>query len=370
MCETRASLTLPAGTRPGQLTMSGTAVPASKALYFPPRLVAVVEHGAVVAGDDEQGVVGDAQAVEGVSDEPHGVVELQDGLAAKSHGAFAAEAFVRVARHVDVVRAEVHEERLVGIFTHESDCICRDGVGDVLVAPERPSAAFHVTDAADAVDDALVVSVVGAGFELGEQLRVAGSGGLAGKVAGVTYGDRCGGVVILDTAVLNENAGHAVGCGGHDVGIVKTDVFGGQVERTVPVLLPADGAKAEVPLADGGGGVALVSEHVGEGVLVGVDEQVGVAVGYVGLGTAETVFARQEGVARRGGRRGDGVGVGEADTAAGDAVDARRRDAFGAITGEVAVAEVVGHEQDDVRAFGCGLSVSTGSRHAAQTGEE
>ena len=96
----------------------------------------------------------------------------------------------------------------------------------------------------------------------------------------------------------------------------------------------------------------------------------GVAVGYVGLGTAETVFARQEGVARRGGRRGDGVGVGEADTAAGDAVDARRRDAFGAIAGEVAVAEVVGHEQDDVGAFGCGLPVSAGCCHAAQAGKK
>ena len=44
--------------------------------------IAVVEHGAVVGGENHQGVVGDAQFVQTVHDLPHCPVELHDGVAA------------------------------------------------------------------------------------------------------------------------------------------------------------------------------------------------------------------------------------------------------------------------------------------------
>ena len=76
---------------------------------------------------------------------------------------------VRHARHVDVVRREVEEERLGLVLLDEIDGLAGDRVGHVLVHPAGGLAAAHVADAADAVDDGHVVAV--AGLHL-EQLRM------------------------------------------------------------------------------------------------------------------------------------------------------------------------------------------------------
>ena len=44
-----------------------------------------------------------------------------------------------------------------------------------------------------------------------------------------------------------------------------------------------------------------------------------------------------------------GVGLGEADAFGGEAVEVRSFDPFLAVTAEIAVAEVVGHDENDVR---------------------
>ena len=99
------------------------------------------------------------QAFERVGHSADRIVELQDGLTAQSHRTLTTEALVGHAWHVDIVGAEIHEERFVGILLHEAHGARQDGVGDVFVAPERLAAAFHISDAADAVDDGLVVAV-------------------------------------------------------------------------------------------------------------------------------------------------------------------------------------------------------------------
>ena len=99
---------MPRRTRPGHLTIIGTRVPASKLLYLPPRngparpmrpelghrviLVPIVDHRAVVARDDHEGVAGELQAVERGQDFADAPVELGDGVAAGAHGRRADEA--------------------------------------------------------------------------------------------------------------------------------------------------------------------------------------------------------------------------------------------------------------------------------------
>ena len=73
----------------------------------------VVEDAAVVAGEDDERVVGQLQLVELGEHLANGPVELDDGVAADAALALAAELRVRHARDVDVVRGHFEEERLV-----------------------------------------------------------------------------------------------------------------------------------------------------------------------------------------------------------------------------------------------------------------
>ena len=60
---------------------------------------------------------------------------------------------------MDVMRREIEKEWLVAIVLDEVDGVLREHVGHVLVVPASRFAAGHVTDAADAVDDRVVVAV-------------------------------------------------------------------------------------------------------------------------------------------------------------------------------------------------------------------
>ena len=127
-------------------------------------VIPIVQHGSVVAGDDQDGVACDAQTVELGSDGTHRLIEREDGFTAQPHRAPPAEALVWHARHMDIIGAEIHEEWTArrAALVHEAHGMGRDTVGYVLVAPQCPAPSFHIADAADAVDDAHVMPVAGA----------------------------------------------------------------------------------------------------------------------------------------------------------------------------------------------------------------
>ena len=129
--------------------------------------VAVVHHPAVVAGEDDERVVGQLVPVELGEDLADAPVELLDAIAAKAVAALALEPRVRHARNVGVVRGEVEEERLRLVVCDERHGPLRDVVGHVLVLPPRRLAAGHPADAADAVDDGHVVPACSAASSSG-----------------------------------------------------------------------------------------------------------------------------------------------------------------------------------------------------------
>src|SRR5574339_256435 len=68
---------------------------------------------------------------------------------------------MRHSRYMRVVRGEVQKERLVLVRINERDRLRREDVRHVFVFPQRGAATGHVADAADAVDDGLVVPMAG-----------------------------------------------------------------------------------------------------------------------------------------------------------------------------------------------------------------
>ena len=110
-----------------------------------------------------------------------------------------------------------------------------NGVGNVFIAPQGSSAAFHIANAPNASHDSLVVPVAGPLF--GEEFRMCATRGLTGEVVPIIYVDRRTGIVVGHAPILNIDAGHAVGRGGHNIMVVETKVGGRLVQLPVPILL-------------------------------------------------------------------------------------------------------------------------------------
>ena len=94
--------------------------------------------------------------------------------------------------------------------------------------------------------------------------------------------------------------------------------------------------------------VARSLQHVGHGHLVGPQAHFGLAI--AADGGVAGVLAGHEAAARRRADGAAGVGLGEAHALGGQAVQVRREDVLLAVAAEVAVAEVVGQDEDDVGA--------------------
>ena len=109
---------------------------------------------------------------------------------------------------------------------------------------------------------------------------------------------------------------------------------------------------AQVPFAHHGGAVALRLERFGERDLL--RRQAGLAVGteHVAHPRADGVAAREEGCAGGGAGRGGRVELGEAHAFGGHLVEVRRANRRVAVARQVAVAEIVGEEDDEVGAAG------------------
>ena len=132
------------------------------------------------------------------------------------------------------------------------------------------------------------------------------------------------------------------------------------------------GETAEVPFAEMGGCVARLPEEAGEGRDGGVEEVGHASAEVVGFGREVAVdamaggkLAGWEGGAAGGAHRAADVELGEEGALGGETVEVGRFDSAVAVATEVAPAEIVGEDEDDV---GAGWELKGGEEAAAGHG--
>ena len=251
-----------------------------------------------------------------------------------------------------IVEREEEEERPRPLLLDEADGAAGEVVGHVLVFPQRGLAPLHVADAADAVDDRLIVAVARRHPEL---LGMALAGRAVVYRRRVTDRDRICRIEPDHAAVFDVNGGHAIAGRSHDERIVEADVVRRRRDFAVPVR-PACGPETEVPLADDACRVACAPQQRGQRGPTGLDDQRRIARQDTGARLAERILAGQQRVARRCAGRRRGMRIGETQSGLRQAVDVRGADGLGAVRGNVAVSQVIGVNDDDVwtRLRGCG----------------
>ncbi|MCG3162087.1 MAG: hypothetical protein JMDDDDMK_03316 [Acidobacteria bacterium] len=211
--------------------------------------VAVVNHRAVVAGEDDQRVSRQLQTVERGEDFADEPVSLQDGVAARPHSAFARESRIRQARHVRIVRGEIKKEWFAFVPLDEGHGLARVKIGHVFIFPQRGLAAGHVADAADAVDDGHIVAVTRMHLQ---QFGILFAGGPVADLLFVIHSDRVSGVESGDAAVFDVNGRHAVAGRGHNERVIEPQIIRVRLDLAVPIR-PALRPQAQMPFADHAG---------------------------------------------------------------------------------------------------------------------
>ena len=133
--------------------------------------------------------------------------------------------------------------------------------------------------------------------------------------------------------------------------MLESDLARSRLDLAIPIWPFSFLSKAEVPLADDSGLVACLFHEVGEGERVIIDNEMPIWWGDSRARFAEGVVPSEERVACRRAGGGGAVAAGEALASGGEFVDVRGFKGGGAVAGEVAVAEIIGHDDDDVRFF-------------------
>ena len=116
-------------------------------------IVTVKVNRAVVAGENDNGVFRETDAVERPHDLPDLPVNLLDDIAAHAAVARADKRFLGHSGNVRIKQANFEEKWLVLPLLDELDGLGDNRAGEFLVFETGRLAAFHVADAADAVDD-------------------------------------------------------------------------------------------------------------------------------------------------------------------------------------------------------------------------
>src|SRR6266508_200759 len=122
------------------------------------------------------------------------------------------------AGNVRIVGRKVQEKRLLFVRVDERDCLARKDISHVFVLPQGASSAGHIADAADSIDDRLVMTM--AWVELQQFGMILAGGPIADRVA-VAHADGIGWIGPDGAAILDVDRGHAIARRSHDEGVVE-----------------------------------------------------------------------------------------------------------------------------------------------------
>ena len=318
--------------------------------------VAVVEHGTVVARENDNRVFFDAEFFEQIEKFADLRVGFEHGIAARTESGFSDEFCMRRARHMRLMQRIIKEKRAGTVRRNKRMRFARKNARHFLVNPTRLRAAFHESDARNAVDDGIRVPVIRRRVHF-EQFGIVAPRRFAGKIFAIVHANRIVRIEPDNFSVGKIHARHAVICRRHNVGAVEADFFRPGSDGRVPIFFGA--AEPEMPFADGGGRIAAVAKHRRNRRFVRGNDERRIS-GQNIHAIPPRVNSGEKRVAARRARGGRRVAATKTQSVFRDAVKIRRAQRR-TVSGNVAVAEVVRNEHDDVRTF-CGNGVSLSLR--------
>ena len=298
---------------------------------FPCFLPGNVEHASVVARKDDERIVRDLELIQGLEHFSHDPVEFMDEVPVRAALTCTLELGMGGEGVMNVGGRQVQEERFLLFFLLMSgdpiDRFLGESRTDVLV----PVAQVGFLGSSNGSVAPFLGPLLGNGLPAPDEWIL--------------------GFVIHNAVVFDVNERGTAVHRGHPEVVIEPDFQGAGFERFVPICPSL--AEAQVPLPDDRSRIAGGFERVGQSGLFRIDGQ------FLGEGSgtpkvlANRVLAGQQAVAGGRANGGWGMGIGEAHSLLRQTVDVRGLYFGGAVATEIAVAQVVRVDEDDVGLFGC-----------------
>ena len=312
-------------------------------------VIPIVEHRTIVAGEDDNGVLEQTLIFEFLYNLTHAPVGFDDNIATRSHRGGTNEFAVRDAGNVRLVKPIIEEEGLsVRLLVDECANTVEQVLSHILVVPQSRMSAFHEADARNAVDDRIVVPMRRS--NLCHEFRIGYSRRHSFEVLLVTDFDGVGGIKTYDIAVLDIDTRYAIDRCRKNAGVVETYLVRTRFDGMIPIDVPLP--DAQMPLAHSHCAIACILEHAGDSELFFANDERSIARQDVGLATPRIDACEQAvSTGRRGGRRS--MSVGEANATLRQTVDIGRLNGLTSIGADIAIAEVVGNDKQNVGTLLC-----------------
>ena len=216
---------------------------------------AEVKHTAVIAGEEDEGVVGDSLRLERLHHFADHPVELVDEVAVDAALAGALESRRRGEWVMDGGGGEEAEEGLVAALFDPAGGLFGQLGADLVVVEKL----VGLDSSAERVGATLCFL----GFDRGDGRDVLGTtSGVHERIIGVTADD----LVVLDVDVGRRAVHHR-----HAEVVVEAEILRARAEWLLPIVFAL--FEAEVPFAEDGRGVTSLFEDVGDGLRFRRDEQ-------------------------------------------------------------------------------------------------
>ena len=304
------------------------------------------DFGAVVAGEEDEGVLGEVEVLECLEELADDVVELENEVAVRAGVSFAFESGGGEGRKVNGLSGVKEKERLaqrfLGVLFEEVDAFF-----------EKDEVDFFEVEVGGGFSRTVVAGV----RMFGQGRAVEDLGWGDGNAVAVNVGVEPigGGATGGSVEVVESAVKRAVWDG---AGVVDSmDGLEAILVDGVSVLVKE--GEADVPFADEGGCVAVFLEHGGEGEAICFDEAGSAGAGKDAFHAGSEGHASGEDAVASGRADGGGaVSISKEEAFAGELVDVGGGD-FGlvVVATEVSIAEVVGEDEEDVgEIVGVGLN--------------
>src|SRR5678815_5112587 len=195
---------------------------------------------------------------------------------------------MRHPRHMNIVRSKIEKEPLNFVVLDEARRFPRQDIRHIFIDPTRGLTTAHITDATDAIDDRLVMSVARV---QPKQLRMILSRRLVEQWLAKADADRIVRIDSNDALILDIDARYAIASRRHEEGIIEADFAGARFCLSVPVDLAL--SEPEMPLADNARRVARTFQNGWQSRASGLDDEIGVDGQDSGAFLSKRVLARE-----------------------------------------------------------------------------
>ena len=232
-------------------------------------LITVIDDRPVVATENKDGIVRNAQAIERMHDFAYSPIELEDDITTSSQPTLTCKARMRYARHMNVLRTHIKEERLVFVIDNKVLSLIRDNISNIFVYPQSRFTTCHPSDTRNAVDNRIVMSLAGFQFD---QFRIFFTCRPVAHFVFIADGNRIVRIKSIHTAVFYKYTRNTIDGSRNDIFIAKPYILCIGFDKAIEISSTFR-AKSQMPFTDSCRSISFCLKHVGHGHTSRVDDQ-------------------------------------------------------------------------------------------------